>query len=539
MPKPIAYTNGTGTLNIVLDGSDLVATIFNVASTLPATSTVTLNGGTVDGNSFNIGSTALANNGKLNSIGAAITVNGGGGAGNALEVDDHGTVGAYNYNVTDTAVSYDLPTSPAGASFGGVTYSDIATLQLDATEQPNKIVVSPSFTTVDTINGYGQLGGSDSLGINTTNVTGPVTNNKTPAGPGSFNGNFTFTDGHQTVNYTDIEQFPAIVNNPQIVVYGADSGPTSEPFVKVVDARTGQLLNPAQPQGFLAYESTYHGGVRVAVGYFDTTGQQEIAVAPGAGHTPIIKIFDLSGDLLYQFQAYATSMTNGVNLAAGNVEAMSSGGHEIDDIVTSPSRGVSDIRVFHNQVLVNPAVPFIGTPFREFTAWGKTFAGGSSVAVADLNADGRGDIVLGSGPGMVPLIEVFDVTIPRSSYSPFKIFYPFVSTFHGGVNVSAINPGTNSDITVPMIVASQAAGGSGQVVVLNSTTGGIRYATTVPNGGSGVRTTAKLIDGRFFVFAGQPTNGLFSKILKIDPLAPSVVDFLIDTDPSFGRFFLG
>ena len=130
---------------------------------------------------------------------------------------------------------------------------------------------------MDTINGYGQLGGSDSLGINTTNVTGPVTNNKTPAGPALSNGNFTFTDGHQTVNYTDIEQFPAIVNNPQIVVYGADIGPTSEPFVKVVDARTGQLLNPAQPQGFLAYESTYHGGVRVAVGYFDTTGQQEIA----------------------------------------------------------------------------------------------------------------------------------------------------------------------------------------------------------------------------------------------------------------------
>jgi hypothetical protein len=541
MPVPIGYTKGTGPINVVLDGSNLVATTFTVSSTLPATSTVTLNGGAINGNAFNIGSTALSNNGKLNSIGAAITVNGGGGTGNSLEINDHGTVGAFNYNITDSTVSYDFPTSPAGATFGGVTYSDIDTLQLDATEQPNKIVVSPSFTTVDTINGYGQLGGADSLGINTTNVTGSFTNNKMakPGSPGSFNGNITFTDGHQTVNYTDIEQFPPVVNNPAILVYGADSGPTSQPLVKVLDARTGQLLNPAQPQGFLAYEPTFHGGVRVAVGYFDTTGQQEVAVAPGSGHTPIIKIFDTSGNLLYQFQAYATSMTNGVNIAAGNVEAMSSGGQEIDDLVTSPSRGVSDIRVFHNQVLANPAVPFTGTPFREFTAWGNTFAGGSSVAVADLNADGRGDIVLGSGPGMQPLIEAFDVTIPRASYSPFKIFYPFVATFHGGVNVSAINPGNNSDITAPTIVASQAAGGSGQVVVLNGNTGGIKYSTTVPNGSTGVRTAAKIIDGRFYVFAAQPTNGVFSKTLKIDPLAPSVVDFLIDTDPLFGRFFLG
>ena len=48
----------------------------------------------VDGSPLNIGSTGPASNGKLNSIGAAITVNGGGGAGTALEVDDHGTVGA-------------------------------------------------------------------------------------------------------------------------------------------------------------------------------------------------------------------------------------------------------------------------------------------------------------------------------------------------------------------------------------------------------------------------------------------------------------
>jgi hypothetical protein len=76
-------------------------------------------------------------------------------------------------------------------------------------------------------------------------------------------------------------------------------------------------------------------------------------------------------------------------------------------------------------------------------------------------------------------------------------------------------------------------------LVFNGVNGGVQYTTTVPNGGTGVRTAAKIVDGRFYVFAGQPTNGVFSKILKIDPVARSVVDFLLETDPTFGRFFLG
>ncbi len=526
-----APTRG-GTINVILDGSNFSPTTFIVTSTLPALNTLTLNGGAVDGNEFDIGSTAGANNGRLNNLPSAIVVNGSGT--DVLEVDDHGTTGAYNYNVTDTSVNYDAASSPAPATFGGVTYSGIQSLQLDATERPNAITVAPSLTTVMTINAYGQVGGADSLAINTTNVSGSATNNITGGGPVSFDGFYSFDDGHQDVNYTNIENFPAptaLINFP-ILAYSADASPTSRPVVTVVNAQTGAVVSSFTPTG---YAANYTGGVSIAVGYFDGSGQPEIAVAPGRNHSPTIEVFDAFGNLLFQFQAYAANFVNGINIAAGNVEGMTIGGQEVDDIVTVPAHGVSDVRVWHNQFPTSPGTPV--TLYRDFNVFGTSFIGGSTVAVADLNRDGLGDVIVGSGPGMQPLIEGFDVSIPRTAYTPFRIYFPFAATFRGGVNVSAINPQANSNFTAPMIVAGQASSGTGQVIVLNGTTGTALYSTSF-GVNTGVRTAAKVVAGRLNVFAAVPVSGQPSRIKRIDPVSASVVDFILESDLAFSRMFL-
>jgi Galactose oxidase, central domain len=546
LPIPISYSQGAGKLNVVLDGSNGVATTFDVLSTLPALNSVTLNGGLVDGNVFNLGSDSASNNGILNALPSAITVAGGTGAGNLLEIDDHGSTGTFNYNVTDTTVSYDRASSPPPATFGGVTYSGIDSLQLDATEQPNTFTVAPSFSTVYTINGYGPEltvpGIGDSLAISTLNVSGPVTNNSNPeaAFPASFDGNFTFADGHVPVYYTDIESFPTPILNIPILAYAPDAGPNSQPLVKVVDARTGQLIS-----SFLAFAPSYTGGVSVAVGYFDGTGQPEIAVAPGKNHSPTVEVFDPFGNLVFQFQAYAANFVSGISIAAGNVENQFSigspfnGSHEIDDIVTAPTRGVSDIRVFHNQFPTNPAVPT--TLLREFTAWSTSFIGGSTVAVAHLKPSVPGswaDIIVGSGSGMAGTINAYDVTLNKKTYIPFESFVPFGTAFRGGVNVAAIDPQINSNVTVPTIVASQGPMGTGQVSVLNGITGAVQYHTAF-GGNLGVRTAVKVIGGRLYVYAAPSTNAPPSTIKQIDPNAGSIIDFILEFDPEFNKMFLG
>ncbi len=555
---PFTYSapTGGGTVNVILDGSDFSPTTFNVTSTLPALNLLTLNGGAipVGSNQFNIGSDGPlgANNGRLNNLPSAIIVNGTGA--DLLEVDDHGTTGAYNYSVSDTTVTYG-PASPIPATFGGVTYAGIQNLELDATEQPNAITVAPSFTTVMQINAYGQLAGADSLAINTANVIGDATNNITGGGPDSFDGFYSFDDGHQDVNYTDIEDFPPptpLVSFP-IIAYTADMGLSSQPLVKVFNAQTGQQLlpsnpfDPANPQrGFLAYEAGYHGGVRVAVGFFDTSGQPEIAVAPGAGHAPIVEVFTAYGQLLYSFNpGYAASVTGGLNIAAGNVFPVAGAAGEIDDLVTVPSRGASEVKVFYNQFHTNAvaAAPFVSNDSlhnRDFTAWASTFIGGSTVAVADVNSDGRGDIIVGSGSGMAGTINTYDVTLNKKSYTPLKSFTPFGTGFRGGVNVSAVTPTAGSNISAPMIAASQQQG-TGQVKILNGSTGAVQFTTTVA-ANSAVRTTSRIVNGRYVLFVAVPNNGTasgLSKIVEVDPLAATAVDFIFDSDPAFSKLFIG
>ncbi|HEV2970836.1 MAG TPA: hypothetical protein VGY55_12770, partial [Pirellulales bacterium] len=359
-----------------------------------------------------------------------------------------------------------------------------------------------------------------------------LTKTAVPAGSNSFNGTWT-SSNRAAVNFTSIESLPI-----SIVAYGADASISGQPRVKVLYTNSDQLVNPAQPQGFLAYEANYHGGVRVAVGFFDNTGKPEVAVAPGQGHLPIVKVFDMNGNFQFQFQAYPSSVQGGLNIAAGNIEGTPVGGTELDDIVTAPSHGVSEIRVWHDQFPTHPAAPV--TLFRDFTVWAKTFTGGSTVAVADLNLDGRGDVIVGSGPGMQPLIEAFDVKPAFSSYAPFKIFYPFVASFRGGVNVSAISAGLG--VADPLVIASQGNSGAPSVLILNGRTGGlsnlfIPYTGTGSN--SPVRTAAKVIGGHLFVYTAQQVHGLSTTIRKYDPTNGAIVDYIIETDPNFLGIFVG
>jgi len=84
------------------------------------------------------------------------------------------------------------------------------------------------------------------------------------------------------------------------------------------------------------------------------------------------------------------------------------------DIVTVPTFGPSEVRVFRNDY--DPAIPgadpIADTPYRAFLAFPADFIGGAVVDVADMGTfasgtvvnallpDGKGEIVVGNGPGM-------------------------------------------------------------------------------------------------------------------------------------------
>src|ERR671931_485851 len=72
----------------------------------------------------------------------------------------------------------------------------------------------------------------------------------------------------------------------------ATAGPGGEPRVKVFD-RTGTQL-----ASFLAFDPSFHGGVRVAAGDLDGDGKAEIVVGTGPGDPATVRVFTGSGTLL-------------------------------------------------------------------------------------------------------------------------------------------------------------------------------------------------------------------------------------------------
>ena len=111
------------------------------------------------------------------------------------------------------------------------------------------------------------------------------------------------------------------------------SGPDQSPIVKAYDAETGDLKF-----SLTAYESTFAGGVRVGTGDFTGDGIPDVVTAPGPGRAPRIKVFDgNTGDLtsgpLSNFLAYSSSFDGGVHVAAADVN-----GDGINDVVTGGSR---------------------------------------------------------------------------------------------------------------------------------------------------------------------------------------------------------
>ena len=254
-------------------------------------------------------------------------------------------------------------------------------------------------------------------------------------------------------------------------VIGPDKSVGSEPYVSVIDEYSGKVVRK-----FLAYEKGYRGGVRVATGDLTGDGVDEIVTAPGRSHKPEIRVFQLDGTELTQFRflAYAANFTGGVNVAVGDVD-----GDGKNDIVTAPSYGASQVKVWRN--LFDPAHPtadpIASAPYRSFLAFPAKFIGGATVQVADMgtfsNATAE-EILVGNGAGMRSTINVFDAAraVPRV----VRTFFPFESTFRGGVSFDVMK--ANGDDNVPDLFVGTGNAGKSRVQVLDGLSGAVLSSFT-------------------------------------------------------------
>ena len=116
------------------------------------------------------------------------------------------------------------------------------------------------------------------------------------------------------------------------------------------------------------------------------------------------------------FLAFSHGFTGGVNVAVADVN----GDGFSDIIVAAGPGGGPDVKVIDGTKLTqigSDGVISDSALLYHFYAYDPAFAGGVNVAGADVNGDGKADIITGAGPGGSPEVRIFSGKDGRSSAS--------------------------------------------------------------------------------------------------------------------------
>jgi hypothetical protein len=246
----------------------------------------------------------------------------------------------------------------------------------------------------------------------------------------------------------------ATVGLPQtnsIVILGNHSG---QPLVQVLDPMTG-----AERVRFLAYESSFRGGVRVFGADVTGDGLDEILVAPGPGRISEIRVFTHTGVELpaYRTRPFGDGFFGGVEVAAGPVTAPGS----IDIVAAQETRG-NLVRVF--SVTTGLADPVADVAVRQFQPFGPRFVGGARLTTADTGTfsggtltaaapDGVFEILVGTRPGMRANVVAHNAV--TSAVPRIATFHPLSTTAASGVFMARL-PGAGG--TADRILVSGGGG---------------------------------------------------------------------------------
>ncbi|MFO0937549.1 MAG: SdrD B-like domain-containing protein [Gemmataceae bacterium] len=258
--------------------------------------------------------------------------------------------------------------------------------------------------------------------------------------------------------------------NPTYVAVG--SGPGQAPLVRVFNYTGG-----FQENQFEAYESSYTGGVRVAVADVNGDGIPDIITGTEKGGGPRIRVFNgANGTVLYDFFAYESSYRGGLFIAAGDIN----GDGKADLIVSADTGGGPRVRAFSGTDV---------TVLQDFFAFDSNLRTGVRVATGDVNGDGKADIIATTGAGTVTTVSTFNGT----NAALINTFQPFGS-FSGGAYIAA---GNTSGGAKSNIIVTPDVGGGPLVATFNGETGANLTAAFAYDSSSrsGVRVAAADVNG--------------------------------------------
>jgi RHS repeat-associated protein len=274
--------------------------------------------------------------------------------------------------------------------------------------------------------------------------------------------------------------------NP-IFAVGTDAGVAAT--VKVYDAQTRALKFTLSP-----FANSFTGGVRVAVADVTGDGTADVVAAQGPGGTNQVKVYNgatgraLNGTL-GGFTAFASGQASGVWVAAGDV----TGDGKADIIAGADGNVAPKAKVFSGAN---------GSLVRTMDLSPLGLTNGVRVATADLNGDGKAEVIVGGGAGSPARVAAYDGATNMALFN----YLPFGAAFRGGVTLAAGD--VNAD-AYPDVIVGQAGGGAKVKVFSGKDTASTWNLDAFPGTTGGVRVGAVDADGdgRLDVLVGQGPAG--------------------------------
>lgn len=196
------------------------------------------------------------------------------------------------------------------------------------------------------------------------------------------------------------------------IVIGA--GPGGGPRVRAFEKSGKCILD------FMAFESTFKGGVDVAVGNIDGKGRAEIIVSKATSGQAWIKVFR-GKKQIRTFLALTSLHTGGATVASGDIN----GDKKDEIIVGSGLRSKAHVKVFTGK----------GREFKKiFWPFEDSYKGGVDVAVGDFDGDKKDDIAIAKSRFTNARLKIYKFDEEKTILGQFDA-YP--ASHQEGANIDA------------------------------------------------------------------------------------------------------
>ncbi len=310
--------------------------------------------------------------------------------------------------------------------------------------------------------------------------------------------------------------------------------PLVPPPVRTTATARAGAVKSLNPDGIVRLSlnpfTDYTGALRVAEADTNNDGFAEILVGTGPGFSSRVALYDgRTQGLLFDFTPFESTFLGGVYVALGDL----TGDGRADLVVTPDEGGGPRVRVFNGESFA-PFIDFFGID-------DPAFRGGARASVGDLNFDGTGDLIVAAGFAGGPRVAGYNGIALSNGRTErlFGDFFVFEETLRNGVFLSVAD--LDADGFADLIAGGGPGGGprvlalSGRDLMTNAYTVIANFFAGDPNARSGVRVATKNLDddGRYDIVVSSAADIIGYNSASLT--ANSVPEILIDISP-FGRF---